>query len=94
MQGCLSSANFSVLINGRPRGKFKASRGLRQGNPLSPFLFTLLVDVLSRLLEKAQENNLIKGLCIGQEKVEISHLQFSDDTIFFLAGAKEVWTIY
>lgn len=91
VQGCLSSANFSVLINGRPRGKFKASRGLRQGNPLSPFLFTLLVDVLSRLLEKAQENNMIKGLCIGQEKVEILHLQFANDTIFFLAGAEGVW---
>ena len=58
---------------------------------MSPFLFTLLVDVLSELLEKAQENHLIKGLCIGQEKVEISHLQFDDDTIFFLAGDEEVW---
>ena len=91
MQGCLSSANFSVLINGRPRGKFQASRGLRQGDPLSPFLFTLVVDVLSRLMEKAQENDLIKGLCIGQEKVEISHLQFADDTIFFLTEDEEVW---
>ncbi|KAM0963163.1 hypothetical protein ACFX2A_022668 [Malus domestica] len=91
MQGCLSSANFSVLINGRPRGKFQASRGLRQGDPLSPFLFTLVVDVLSRLMEKAQENHLIKGLCIGQEKVEISHLQFADDTIFFLAEDEGGW---
>ncbi|KAM2348663.1 hypothetical protein ACFX1X_012268 [Malus domestica] len=91
MQGCLSSANFSVLINGRPRGKFQASRGLRQGDPLSPFLFTLVVDVLSRLMEKAQETDLIKGLCIGQEKMEISHLQFADDTIFFLTEDEEVW---
>ncbi|TQD83705.1 hypothetical protein C1H46_030735 [Malus baccata] len=42
-------------------------------------------------MEKAQENHLIKGLCIGQERVEISHLQFADDTIFFLAEDEEVW---
>ncbi|KAM1060262.1 hypothetical protein TB1_024191 [Malus domestica] len=89
--GCISTANFSVLINGRPRGKFKASRGLRQGDPLSPFLFTLVVDVLSRLIEKAQENHLIQGLRVGQDNVEISHLQFADDTIFFLAGHEEAW---
>ncbi|KAM2375829.1 hypothetical protein ACFXTH_044543 [Malus domestica] len=42
-------------------------------------------------MEKAQENDLINGLCIGQEKVEISHLQFADDTIFFLTEDEEVW---
>lgn len=82
IMGCLSSANFSILINGRPRGKFMASRGLRQGDPLSPFLFTIVVDVLSRLMEKAQEFELIKGLVVGRESIEISHLQFADDTIF------------
>ncbi|KAM2004953.1 hypothetical protein FF1_000090 [Malus domestica] len=91
MLGCLGTANFSVLINGRPRGKFKASRGLRQGDPLSPFLFTLVVDVLSRMIEKAQGNHLIKGLRVGVDNVEISHLQFADDTIFFLNGHEENW---
>ncbi|CAL8157492.1 unnamed protein product [Prunus armeniaca] len=45
IRGCLETANFSVMINGRPRGKFRASRGLRQGDPLSHFLFTLVIDV-------------------------------------------------
>ncbi|CAL2260435.1 unnamed protein product [Prunus armeniaca] len=45
IRGCLETANFSVMINGRPRGKFRASRGLRQGDPLSHFLFTLVTDV-------------------------------------------------
>ena len=38
MKGCLSYSNFSIMINGKPRGKFNASRGIRQGDPLSPFL--------------------------------------------------------
>ena len=74
IRGCLSSVFFLVMINGRSRGKFKGSRGLRQGDPLSPFLFTLVADGLSRLLEKATEVGFIKGCQVGRDKVMISHL--------------------
>ena len=47
INGCLHSTNFSIMMNGKPRGKFKASRGVRQGEPLSPFIFTLVIDVLN-----------------------------------------------
>ena len=84
ISGCLSSANFSVIINGKSSGRFGASRGLRQGDPLSPFLFILVADVLSRLMKRACECNLIEGFEIGRNKLEISHLQFADDSIFFV----------
>ena len=83
IRGSLSTVSFSVFINRRPRGKFKGSRGLRQGDPLSPFLFTMLVDVLGRLINKAKECNVIRGFIVRRDRVEVSHLQFADDTAFY-----------
>ena len=84
IKGCLSSVSYSVLINGRPRGKFRGFKGLRQGDPLSPFLFTLVADGLSRLMERATEVGFLKGCTVGKDNIMISHLQFADDTIFFI----------
>ena len=76
--GSLSTVSFSIFINGRPRGKFRGSRGLRQGDPLSLFLFTLVVDVLGRLIDKAIQCQAIRGFIVGKDKMEVSHLQFAD----------------
>ena len=78
--------HFSVLVNGSLEGFFGCSRGLRQGNPLSPLLFLLIMKVLSRLLKKTEECNLILGFHVGSMNsvgVCISHLLFVDDTILF-----------
>ncbi|XP_042950095.1 uncharacterized protein LOC122282210 [Carya illinoinensis] len=58
---CITTATFSILINGSPRGFFKAERGLRQGDPISPFLFILCTEVLSRLLAKSEVLREIEG---------------------------------
>ncbi|WKA01908.1 hypothetical protein VitviT2T_020160 [Vitis vinifera] len=83
MSGCLSTVSYAILVNGNAKEWVKASRGLRQGDPLSPFLFGLVADVLSRMLMRAEERNLLKGFRVGRNKTRASHLQFADYTIFF-----------
>ena len=79
---CISTAHFSVLINGTPCGFFASSCGLRQGDPLSPLLFILVMEALSRLLSRARERGFISGYDIGQTNIlSISHLLFADDTL-------------
>ena len=65
--GCLSSVSCSVLINGRPMGKFRGFKGFRQGDPLSPFRFTMVADGLSRLMEELQRWDLLRD--VGWEEI-------------------------
>ncbi|RVW44362.1 LINE-1 retrotransposable element ORF2 protein [Vitis vinifera] len=89
MRGCLSSVSYAILVNGNAKGWVKAARGLRQGDPLSPFLFTIVADVLSRMLLKAEERNLLEGFRVGRNRCRVSHLQFADDTILFASPREE-----
>ncbi|KAL5543130.1 hypothetical protein UlMin_010840 [Ulmus minor] len=82
--GCISLANFSIMINGKLRGRFGATRGLRQGDPLSPFLLIIVVDILGRLMDKVVRIGEVNGFKVGREEVVVSHLQFADDTFFLL----------
>ena len=84
----LSSVEYSVIVNGRPTGKFKGTRGIRQGDPFSPFLFTLVADVLGRMTDKLVSQDLLDCLEVGRDKIKVSHLQFADDTLFFLKENK------
>ncbi|XP_071725720.1 uncharacterized protein [Rutidosis leptorrhynchoides] len=80
---CISSASVSILVNGSPTNEFMLSRGVRQGDPLSPYLFILATEGLSLLLKSAIEKNLFKGVKVGGDDVVVSHLQYADDTILF-----------
>lgn len=58
---CVSSAQFSVLLNGSPFGYFKSEKGIRHGDPMSPALFTIISDVLSRLLARVEHDGKLKA---------------------------------
>ncbi|KAH9782560.1 reverse transcriptase domain-containing protein [Citrus sinensis] len=79
---CISSVSFSLIINGSVRGVIKPQRGLRQGCPLSPYLFITCAEVFSSLLLQAEQQKLIHGLSFGKE-LSISHLLFADDSLIF-----------
>jgi len=87
MKECVSTVTASVLVNGCPTEEFQFKRGLRQGDPLSPFLFLLAAEGLNILMTTAVNVNLFTGYSVGaHNSTVLSHLQFADDT--FLIGVK------
>jgi len=82
---CVSSAAFSLVINGELQGFFKGNRGLRQGDPLSPFLFVICLEYFSRSLNVAT-NGTDFNFHPKCNKLLISHIAFADDLMLFARG--------
>ena len=80
---CVSTTSMSILLNGSPLKPFKMEKGLRQGDPLSPYLFLLVSEALVCLFRKAEEKSLIEAIHIGKANVSLKHLQFADDILIF-----------
>ena len=85
IMGCVQFVSFIVLINGAPSHFFQASRGLRQGFPLPPFLFLLIVDIISMLVNNKKLKVELCGLDITTSKF-ITRLLFIDDALLFMYG--------
>uniref|UniRef100_A0A2N9HE47 Reverse transcriptase domain-containing protein n=1 Tax=Fagus sylvatica TaxID=28930 RepID=A0A2N9HE47_FAGSY len=81
---CVQTVSYSVLLNGSPTGKFKPNRGLRQGDPLSPYLFLMCANILSCALLKQENIHNLKGIKIGRSTQPLTHLLFADDSFLFL----------
>lgn len=86
---CVTSVNYYFRINQSIFGAIKPTRGLRQGDPLSPYLFVLCAQGLSHLLSKAVDRKLIRGIKIANTCPMISHLFFADDSLIFFKASRE-----
>ncbi|GJU24505.1 putative RNA-directed DNA polymerase, eukaryota, reverse transcriptase zinc-binding domain protein [Tanacetum coccineum] len=82
IRACLETATSSILVNGTPTKEFILQRGIRQGDPLSPFLFLLVAEGLNIMMQEVLNRGLFEGIKIGSDEVCLTHLQYADDTIF------------
>ncbi|GKB24580.1 reverse transcriptase domain, reverse transcriptase zinc-binding domain protein [Tanacetum coccineum] len=83
IENCLKSSSMSILVNGSPMDEFMLERGVRQGDSLSLFLFILAAEGLNALVSEAVDKGIFKEVLVDDERIEVSHLQYADDTIFF-----------
>ena len=98
---CISTVQFSVLFNGSPADFFGSLRGLRQGNPLSPLLFLVVMEVFSKMIKRVEGVGLLRGFKADSRRgggVCVSHILFADDTILFCDANEEhilhVWMLF
>ncbi|GKV10561.1 hypothetical protein SLEP1_g21905 [Rubroshorea leprosula] len=94
IQECLSTSRVSILVNGSPTDQFSVNQGLRQGDPLSSFLFLIIAKGLNGIIASTISQKLFAGVSVGSNQLNISHLQFADDTILFgYATEENIWAV-
>ena len=86
---CVKTVIYSVLVNVEPYGMFHPTRGIRQGDRLSLFLFLLCTKGLNGLIKKAEMNGDIHGFSLCRRGPKLTHLLFADDSLLFCRATME-----
>lgn len=81
---CVTTVRYSICVNGEAKAQIHPKRGLRQGDPLSPYLFLIVKDVLSNLIQSAVDKKELSGMKINPQCPVLSHMFFADDALLFL----------
>ena len=77
------SASYLIIVNGVPKGDIQPIRGIRQGDPLSPYLFSICSEALNHQLQRAARSDAIRRFSLCRNGPKITHLFFADDTLLF-----------
>ena len=88
---CASIAQFSILINGVPTRKITHSRGIRQGDPISPYLFIFCAEALRSMLSHADRRGTLRGAPTSKKKPQLNYLFFDDDSLLFCRADLSHW---
>ena len=95
---CVTSVNYAIKVNGCPMGSITPTRGIRQGDPLSPYLFLLCAEGLSSLIKASVANGVLKGISVCKGGPELSHLILQTIVLFsvyllwrIVMSFKEFW---
>jgi ribonuclease HI/exonuclease III len=91
IMNCVTTVQYSVLVNGAPIGDIQPSRGIRQGDPLSPYLFLICAEVLSAHLHAADRRGALSGVPTSPGGPRLNHLFFADDSLIFCKAKEEDW---
>lgn len=81
---CVTTVTFQIMINGSLSQKFHPTRGLRQGDPLSPYLFIICAESFSSLINRVANNGVWQGVQMGQNAPMVSYSFFVDDCFLFI----------
>lgn len=89
---CVTTVTYYVLVNGEPGGVIQPTRGLRQGNPISPYLFIFIfVEGSSSLINATERRGVIKRVAVSRGGIRISHLLFVGDCLIFGRAKMNEW---